>query len=137
MALLIYSNKCSHSQDIIQFIDKHVQLKQVVQRHDVNIMGIPPQYRNKITRVPTLLTKDGRFLVGKEAKSWLSSILPEPEISSCDVYGNCTMANLDGSEGGNFFSLDSYGQSLQPPMTADLQAKINASVSDAFGSAQA
>lgn len=137
MALLIYSTRCSHSQEILQFIDKHVQLKQIIRRHDVNTMGIPPQYRSKITRVPTLLTKDGRFLVGSEAKSWLSSLLPEPVISSCDVYGRCTMSNLDGSAEGNFFSLDNYGQSLQPPMTEDLQKKISASVSDAFGSAQA
>tara|TARA_R110002072_G_scaffold41761_2_gene116781 strand:- start:251 stop:394 length:144 start_codon:yes stop_codon:yes gene_type:complete len=47
------------------------------------------------------------------------------------------MSNLDGSAEGNFFSLDNYGQSLQPPMTEDLQKKISASVSDAFGSAQA
>jgi hypothetical protein len=137
MALLIYSTRCSHSQEIRQFIDKHVQLKQIVRLHDVNTMGIPAQYRNKITRVPTLLTRDGRFLVGNEAKSWLSSLLPEPVISSCDMYGRCTMSNLDGSGDGNFFSLDNYGQSLQPPMTEELQKKINASVSDAFSSAQA
>ena len=99
-------------------------------------MGIPQQYRNKITRVPTLLTKDGRFLVGNEAKSWLQSILPEQDISSCDVYGKCTMSNIDGSMDGSFFSLDNYGQSLQPPMTEELQKKISASVSDAFSSAQ-
>lgn len=136
MALLIYSNRCSHSQEILQFIDKHVQLKQIVRLHDVNTMGIPPQYRQKINRVPTLLTKDGRFLVGNEAKVWLSSLLPEQTIMSCDVYGKCTMTNLDGSADGNFFSLDNYGQSLQPPMTDELQKKINASVSDAFSSAQ-
>jgi hypothetical protein len=136
MALLIYSNRCSHSQEILQFVDKHAQLKQVIRLHDVNTMGIPPQYRQKITRVPTLLTKDGRFLVGKEAKAWLASILPEPVISSCDMYGRCTMTNLDGSADGNFFSLDNYGQSLQPPMTEELQKKINASVSDAFSAVQ-
>lgn len=137
MALLIYSTRCSHSKEIIQFIDKHIQLKQMVHLHDVNTMGIPPQYRQKITRVPTILTKDGRFLVGTEAKSWLSSLLPEPIISSCDMYGRCTtMSNIDGSADGDLFSLDSYGQSLQPPMTEELQKKISASVSDAFGSAQ-
>lgn len=136
MALLIYSNRCSHSQEIMQFVNKHVQLKQVVRFHDVNTMGIPQQYRNKITRVPTLLTKDGRFLVGNEAKAWLQSILPEPDISSCDVYGKCTMSNIDGSMDGSFFSLDNYGQSLQPPMTEELQKKISASVSDAFSAAQ-
>lgn len=136
MALLIYSNRCSHSQEIIQFINKHVQLKQIVRFHDVNAMGIPPQYRNKINRVPTLLTKDGRFLVGNEAKAWLQSILPEPVITNCDMYGRCSMSNLDGTTEGSFFSLDNYGQSLQPPMTEELQRKISASVSDAFSSAQ-
>lgn len=136
MALLIHSNKCSHSQEIIQFIDKHAQLKQVVRLHDVNTMGVPAQYRQKINRVPTLLTKDGRFLVGNEAKAWLQSILPEPDITSCDVYGGCSMSNLDGSGGGAFFSLDNYGQSLQPPMTDELQQKISANVSDAFSGSQ-
>ncbi|MDB4588412.1 hypothetical protein N9095_00370 [bacterium] len=46
------------------------------------------------------------------------------------------MSNLDGSMDGSFFSLDNYGQSLQPPMTDELQKKISASVSDAFSSAQ-
>lgn len=136
MALLIYSNRCSHSQEMLQFINKHAPLKQIVHLHDVNTMGIPAQYRQKITRVPTLLTKDGRFLVGNEAKSWMASILPESVISSCDVYGRCTMTNLDGSADGDLFSLDNYGQSLQPPMTEELQKKIDASVSDAFSGAQ-
>tara|TARA_R110002072_G_scaffold13429_4_gene56450 strand:- start:2352 stop:2654 length:303 start_codon:yes stop_codon:yes gene_type:complete len=99
-------------------------------------MGIPAQYRHKINRVPTLLTKDGRFLVGNEATAWLTSLLPEPVISSCDMSGRCTMSNLDGSSDGNIFSLDNYGQTLQPPMTDELQKRINASVSDAFSSAQ-
>lgn len=137
MALLIYSNRCSHSQEILQFIDKHVQLKQVVRLHDVNTMGVPPQYNQKINRVPTLLTKDGRFLVGNEAKSWLQSILPEPVITNCDMYGKCSMSNLDGSGDGALFSLDNYGQSLQPPMTDELQKKISANVSDAFSGSQA
>lgn len=47
------------------------------------------------------------------------------------------MTNLDCTGDGAFFSLDNYGQSLQPPMTEELQRKISANVSDAFSGAQA
>ena len=39
----------------------------------------------------------------------------------------------DGDDGdGSFFSLDSYGQSLQPAMTKELEAKISRNVGEAF-----
>ena len=71
MSLLIYSPQCNHSLDIIDYINKHEQLKQIVKYHNINKMGIPPQYKNKITRVPTMLTKNGKLLVGNEIRNWL------------------------------------------------------------------
>ena len=131
MSLLIFSPKCNHSLDIIDYVNNNPQLKRLVQYHNVNTMGIPPQYRNKITRVPTMLTKNGKILVGTEIKNWLESLLPNKELESCD-FGNCVMTTLDGESNQTMFGLDDYGRSLQPPMTKELQDKINQSVSDAY-----
>lgn len=133
MALLIYSTKCKHSMDMLTYVTETPQLKQIVRLHDVNQLGIPKQYAGKITRVPTLLTQNGKMLVGGEVKQWLTSLLPAQELTTCDVYGRCKgMSSLDGAEGDDFFDLGNYGQSLQPAMTPELQAKISRSVSDAY-----
>ena len=57
MSILIYSPKCAHSLDIIDYINKNEKFKQIVKFHNINELGIPPQFRNKISRVPTMLTK--------------------------------------------------------------------------------
>lgn len=132
MSLLIFSPRCAHSKDIIEFIDQYPQLKQIVVLHNVNVMGIPPQYQAKITRVPTMITKNGKILVGNEIKNWLQSLLPVEELTCCDLSGTCTMTTLDGGGFDDIFLLDNYGQSLQPAMTPDLEKKISKSVSESF-----
>ena len=131
MSLLIYSPKCSHSLDIIDYIKRRPQISQLVSYHNVNTQGIPPQYAHKITRVPTLLTKNGKFLIGNEIKNWLESLLPSNDINSCD-FGMCSMTSLDGEGNSDIFGLDDYGRSLQPPMTAELEEKINRDVSQTY-----
>ena len=131
MSLLIYSPKCSHSLDIIDYIKRRPQIAQLVNYHNVNTQGIPSQYAHKITRVPTLLTKNGKFLVGNEIKNWLESLLPNNDIGSCD-FGMCSMTSLDGEGNSDIFGLDDYGRSLQPPMTAELEEKINRDVSQTY-----
>jgi len=131
MSLLIYSPKCSHSLDIIDYIKRRPQISQLVNYHNVNTQGIPPQYAHKITRVPTLLTKNGKFLVGNEIKNWLESLLPNNDIGSCD-FGMCSMTTLDGENNSDMFGLDDYGRSLQPPMTAELEEKINRDVTQSY-----
>jgi hypothetical protein len=131
MSLLIFSPQCSHSLDIIDYINKHEQLKQIVQYHNINKLGIPPQYKNKITRVPTMLTKNGKLLVGNEIRNWLESLLPVQELEMCG-FGGCSMTTLEGEGLGDIFGLDDYGRSLQPPMTKELEERINQSVSDAY-----
>ena len=42
------------------------------------------------------------------------------------------MTTLDGEGIDELFNLDSYGMSLQPAMTKELEEKINQSVSDAY-----
>lgn len=132
MSLLIYSPRCKHSMDVIGYINKHPQLKQIVYYHNVNTQGIPPNYSNKINRVPTLLTKNGKILVGAEIKNWLDSLLPTKEISNGGLGGDaCSMTPLDdtNSRNPNMFYLDDYGRSLQPPMTKELEEKISRDVS--------
>ena len=135
MSLLIHSPKCSHSLDIIDYIKRRPQISQLVNYHNVNIQGIPPQYAHKITRVPTLLTKNGKFLVGNEIKNWLESLLPNNDIGSCD-FGMCSMTTLDGEGNSDIFGLDDYGRSLQPPMTAELEEKINRDVSQTYSNSK-
>ena len=131
MSLLIYSPRCKHSMDIIQYIDGQAQLKQLVHYHNVNTQGIPKQYKSKITRVPTMLTKNGKILVGNEIKNWLDSLLPKKDIEHAGFGGSvCSMTSLDGNgRDPNMFYLDNYGQSLQPAMTKELEEKINRDVS--------
>ena len=133
MALLLHSLKCTHSKDIIEYIQGNDQLRQIVKYHDVNQLGIPAQYKGKITRVPTMLTTNGKLLVGAEIKQWLESLLPHEEITNCLLGGGCGFASsLDGEDDGSLFSLGSYGQSLQPAMTAELKAKIDRTVTEAY-----
>ena len=133
-ALLIYSQRCNHCIKVINYISSNEQLKQLVKFHDVNTLGVPPQYSKQINRVPTMLTKNGKLLVGEEIIQWLQSLLPN-EITNCPL-GKCSLgSSIDGGmndDNSNYFSLDQYGQSLQPAMTAQLQEKISQSVNEAF-----
>jgi hypothetical protein len=131
MSLLIFSPKCKHSVDLVEFIAHHQQLKQIVTFHNVNTMGIPPQYKSKISRVPTMLTKNGKILIGQEIHNWLESLLPVQDLDPCG-FGTCEMSTLDGESNSEIFGLDEYGRSLQPPMTPELEAKISRSVSDGY-----
>jgi len=116
--------------DIIEYIQGHTQLKQLVHFHNVNTQGIPKNYQNKINRVPTMLTKNGKILVGNEIKNWLDSLLPKKDIEHGGFGGSCSMTTLDGNDRyPNMFYLDNYGQSHQPAMTKVLEEKINRDVS--------
>ena len=131
MSLLIYSPRCKHSMDLVQYINDHSQLKQIVHYHNVNTQGIPNQYKTKLKRVPTMLTKNGKILVGNEIKNWLDSLLPKKDIDHAGFGGDiCSMTPLDGAgRDSNMFYLDNYGQSLQPAMTKELEEKIGRDVS--------
>ena len=130
MSLLIYSPRCKHSMDVVEYINQHQQLKQLVRYHNVNTQGIPPSYKNKISRVPTMLTQNGKILVGNEIKNWLDSLLPQKEVVHSPIGGyGCSMTTLDeGKDTADIFALDDYGRSLQPPMTKELEEKIGRDV---------
>jgi hypothetical protein len=127
MALLVYSDKCKFSQEIIAFIKTQPALIEIVRFHNVTTSGVPS---NKITRVPTLVTNEGKMCVGAEVKSWLVSMVPT-DFESWDMGGGlCT--NLDGSENAGLFDLEKYGESLQPILTPELESRISMSVTDAY-----
>lgn len=133
MSLLIFSPRCNHCIEIMEFINKNQQLKQLVHFHNVNTQGIPPAYAKKITRVPTLLTKNGKILVGGEIRNWLESLLPSDEIFHHELESSVFSYTIDGSDvDDNIFNLDNYGRSLQPAMTRDLEEKINKNVAESY-----
>lgn len=127
MALLVYSDKCKWSTDIIQFIKTQPTLLEIVRFHNISTQGVPSK---KITKVPTLVTNNGDMKVGGEVKAWLVSMIPV-EFESWDSTNNF-VSNLDGSESQTLFELDNYGESLQPVLTPELEAKISTSVTDAY-----
>jgi hypothetical protein len=126
MALLVYSDKCRWSQEILGYIKTQPALLEIVRFWNINEQGGVPSKR--ITRVPTLVTNDGKMLVGKEVQAWLESMVP------CDFesWDAGTGANLDGSENPGMFEIERYGESLQPRLTPELEAKIGGDVQDAY-----
>jgi|SRR5210317_2051369 len=133
MSLLIYSPRCAHSLDIIDYIQKNKTFKQMVKFHNINTQGIPQKYAGSITRVPTLLTQNGKILIGNEIKAWLESLVPSNDFGGCGFGSACGVSSIDGEDDdGDIFSLDSYGRSLQPAMTKELEDRITMSVSDAY-----
>jgi len=124
--ILVFSPRCRFSMQLFQFIEANPQVAYMTQFHNVDVHGIPQQYSGYITRVPTLLTRNGKFLVGGEIKNWFESVLPSG-LDSFNV-GSTQLATLDGMDDDNYFDLRKYGQSLEAPMTPELAAKINSKV---------
>jgi hypothetical protein len=129
MALLVYSDKCRHSMNIISYIKTQPSLLNIVRFHNISTNGVPSK---KITMVPTLVTNEGNMMVGGDVKKWLENMVP-CEFDSWDTTSR-TCSNIDGTEEPTLFELNNYGQSLQPEITEALEAKISANVTDAMQS---
>lgn len=128
MALLVYSDKCKWSQEIIGFIKTQPALVEIVRFHNVTTHGVPSK---KITRVPTLVTNDGIMKVGAEVKAWLVSMIP-CDFESWDSSGKICQ-NLDGTnDSDGLFNIENYGSTLEPSITPELQEKIERKVQDAY-----
>ncbi len=114
-ALLVFSPKCQKCNEILIFISQKPQLAKVIHLHNVNTMGIPQQYANYIRSVPTLLTSGNKIVTGSvDIRNFLESLFPTELMAASDT--------------GSLFDLNNYGMTLQPPMTPELIAKINAKV---------
>jgi hypothetical protein len=132
MALLVYSEKCQYSHEIINYVKSQPALINIVRFHNVVTHGVPSK---QITRTPTLVTNEGKLLIGREVKNWLESMVPV-EFGSWDTSPDFC-SNLDGSEcHTNMFELDRYGESLQPELTPELELRITRSVNDAMAEAK-
>lgn len=127
MALLVFSDRCQYCQDILKFINSEPSIQPVLRFWNITTQGVPSK---KITRVPTLVTNEGKMMVGSEVRAWIESMIPS-EIESFNS-DNFTF-NLDGSDtSDSVFNLDKYGSSLQPVLTPELEAKINENPSTAY-----
>ena len=128
MVLLIYSERCKYCNDIIMYVRSQPALLTLVRFHNVNTHGVP----NGLTRVPTLISDDGTSVVGGDVKSYLEGLLPV-NIESAILGSEISSTYLDGSvDFNNFFTNDSFGASLAPPMTPELEEKIKRNVQDAY-----
>ena len=133
MATLVYSDKCQYSAQVIKEIQENPALLHIMKFHNVTTHGVPSR---QITRVPTLVTNDGKILVGQEVRAWMQSMIPVQDVESVGGSGPAT-STLDGTEEpDNMFSLDNYGASLAPPMTPELQARISRKTEDAMAEMQ-
>lgn len=126
--LLVTSNRCPHCKELVNMIGENSQIRSVIASHVIEINGLPNK-NMQIERVPTIITASGKRFVGQECIKWIESLLPVDEIEYHDM-GCLQGASLNDNEenGGSLFSLNDYGQSLQPPMTKELQDKISKKV---------
>jgi len=128
MALLVYSDKCNFCVETLSYIKTQPALLQILRFHNVSTNGIPSK---SITRVPTLVTNEGKMYVGSEVRTWLESMVPMDIVSfSNDGF---SITNLDESEEpGDLFDISMYGVPLQPVLTPELSNKISRKVNDAI-----
>lgn len=112
MATLIYSDKCKHCYELIEFIKNKPELHTVVQYHNVN-QGVP----QGVTRVPTLITSTGQAYMGKDVKAFLLSIAPD-KVASYSLGGKKPLFTLG------------QNNNKPPIMTPDLQRKISRSIDE-------
>jgi hypothetical protein len=85
-----------------------------------------------------MFTKNGKVLVGKEIQNWLNSLLPNKELTNHNLQGGFgNFSSIDGEDDTEIgFDLENYGQSLQPAMTPQLEARISQDVKDAYSDAE-
>jgi glutaredoxin-related protein len=130
MVLLVYSQNCSYSAKIIEYIRSQQVLLNIVRFHNINTSGVP----NGLTRVPAIITKDGATIIGGDVKTYLENLIPNNIESTNIVGGKLSTYSLDGSSGDmrGISNFDSFGHSLSPPMTKELEEKIGRNVQDAY-----
>jgi hypothetical protein len=114
--LLVFSPKCPKCNDLLIYISQKPQLAKIIHLHNVNTQGIPQQYANYIRSVPTLLVPSGNKIISgaNEIRNFLDSLFPSELMGA--------------GESSSLFDLNNYGVSLQPQLTPDIIAKINAKV---------
>jgi hypothetical protein len=136
--VLVFSPKCNHCNDLIAYLDKHPQFNGMIKFHNINTQGMPASLKSHVKSVPTMLTKNGKVLTGKEIQNYLQSLLPNKELSNYNFSsgGLGNFSSIDGEDDSEIgFDINNYGQSLQPAMTAKLEALISRDVKEAYSDA--
>lgn len=126
--VLIFSEKCPYCLEVLNFIKEHPVLIPMIKTHNINRQGVP----DGVKRVPMIVTSSGEKHTGMEVLRWLETMIPTTfEGGWCS---SCSGSNFDEpfDEVGDGFPLDAYGIELAPPMTKDLQKKIDRPVNEAF-----
>lgn len=130
MATLVYSDRCPFSQQIIQEIRENPALLHIIRFHNVSVHGVPSK---QITRVPTLVTNDNKLFVGKQVSEWIEAMKPQEQVDGLEsTFGVSSLDDTDENTSGGFFDLGDFHKGLAPPMTRDLEDKINRKVMDAY-----
>lgn len=127
--VLVFSEKCPYCLEVLNFIKDHPVLLPIIKTHNINRQGVPD---SSIKRVPVIITSTGERHTGMEVIRWLETMIPTNFeggwCSSCNSYS----FDEPFDEVGDGFPLDAYGISLSPPLTKDLQRKIDKSVNEAY-----
>ena len=119
---MFYSPRCEHCLEANKILENTPYADQI-EYLNVHQTEIPSEYRKELTHVPAIITNEGKLLVGAEVRQWALALIPA-EIESFDAKA---IASFDGNPSivQGLFDLDSYGVPLAPPMTPELEAKIN------------
>jgi len=131
MATLVYSDRCPYCTQVIQEIRENPALVHIIRFHNVSTSGVPSK---QITRVPTLITNDGNLIVGNDVRQWIESMKPQEVVEEFDqttLLGSM-LDDSDLNDPGDFFDIDNFHKPLAPPMTRELEEKINNKVTDSY-----
>ena len=119
---MFYSPRCEHCLEANKILENTPYADQI-EYLNVHHTELPSEYKKELTHVPAIITNEGKLLVGAEVRQWALSLIPT-EIESFDARA---IASFDGNPSvvQGLFDIESYGVPLAPPMTPELEAKIN------------
>ena len=126
-ALLIFSEKCPYCIEVLNFIKEHPMIIPMIKTHDIGRQGIP----DGVSRVPVIMTTKGEKHVGIEVLRWLENIVPTNFEGVCSKGGTCPF-DEPFDQVGDGFPLDAYGISLAPPISRELQERIEKPLNEAY-----
>jgi hypothetical protein len=107
MTTLVYSERCQHCYDLIEYIKTQPALHNIV-----TYQNIDDDIPEGVTKVPSLLTTSGKIYVGKEVKDYLRALVPNK------------LEKLVPHKGGYPIKRET----IRPVMTPELEQKISQSV---------
>ena len=128
--ILIFSEKCPYSAEVLNFIKDHPVLIPMLKTHNINRQGVP----DGVKRVPMIITASGERHVGMEVLRWLEAMIPVNFEGGWCSSSSCGGYNFDEpfDEVGDGFPIDAYGIELAPQMTRELQNKIDKPLNEAY-----